>query len=212
MGLEKKYDVEMNYFRRTTTLTFLCRRVRDFASVPFKSKLIKAGITEDKIQIVLSELRKEGLNDSQIPAVLDSMGGEGIRQLLASIERQKLVTNKSEIVKMIVDIPRENRSIVINAFEGDSLFETLKKGGEGSHELSSYLDCACGGIMACSTCHVIVEPRYFNLLEPPSAAEEDMLDIAFGSCETYETFDFKSTTLLQLSSLVFFIGLGSVVS
>ncbi|MET0154565.1 MAG: 2Fe-2S iron-sulfur cluster-binding protein [Rickettsiales bacterium] len=46
------------------------------------------------------------------------------------------------------------------------------------------LEGACEGSLACSTCHVIVDPEYFDLLEPPSEDEEDMLDLAFGLQET----------------------------
>jgi 2Fe-2S ferredoxin len=39
------------------------------------------------------------------------------------------------------------------------------------------LDHACGGVCACSTCHVIVKEG-FAALEPASDREEDMLDNA----------------------------------
>ncbi|MEO7383505.1 MAG: 2Fe-2S ferredoxin, partial [Novosphingobium sp.] len=34
------------------------------------------------------------------------------------------------------------------------------------------------GQMACSTCHVIVAPEWFDKLPPASEDEEDMLDLA----------------------------------
>lgn len=43
---------------------------------------------------------------------------------------------------------------------------------------------ACEGSLACSTCHVIVEPEYFDKMEEPSDEENDMLDLAFGLTET----------------------------
>ena len=39
------------------------------------------------------------------------------------------------------------------------------------------LEHACGGVCACSTCHVIVKEG-FEALEPASDREEDMLDNA----------------------------------
>ena len=42
------------------------------------------------------------------------------------------------------------------------------------------IEGACGGVMACSTCHVIVDETYFNRLEPPSQEEDEMLDLAWG--------------------------------
>lgn len=40
------------------------------------------------------------------------------------------------------------------------------------------LEGACEGVMACSTCHVIVHEEHFPLLSPASEEEEDMLDLA----------------------------------
>ena len=42
------------------------------------------------------------------------------------------------------------------------------------------LEGACGGSCACSTCHVIVDEKWFGRLGPVSDEEEDMLDLAFG--------------------------------
>ena len=46
------------------------------------------------------------------------------------------------------------------------------------------IEGACGGVMACSTCHLIVEDAYFNRLEPPSQEEDEMLDLAWGLTPT----------------------------
>ena len=40
------------------------------------------------------------------------------------------------------------------------------------------LEGACEGVMACSTCHVIVEAEDFARLPPASEEEEDLLDLA----------------------------------
>jgi ferredoxin len=46
------------------------------------------------------------------------------------------------------------------------------------------LEGTCEGQMACSTCHVIVSPHWFEKLEPAVEDEEDMLDLAAGACRT----------------------------
>jgi len=46
------------------------------------------------------------------------------------------------------------------------------------------IEGACEGAMACSTCHVIVDPEWFDRLEEPTEDEEDMLDLAFGLTRT----------------------------
>jgi ferredoxin len=46
------------------------------------------------------------------------------------------------------------------------------------------LEGACEGVMACSTCHVIVEPEDFAKLSPASEEEEDLLDLASHAART----------------------------
>lgn len=46
------------------------------------------------------------------------------------------------------------------------------------------MEGACGGSCACSTCHVIVDPEYYDNMEEPDDDENDMLDLAFGLTET----------------------------
>ena len=40
------------------------------------------------------------------------------------------------------------------------------------------LEGACEGVMACSTCHVLVDAEDFDRLPPASEEEEDLLDLA----------------------------------
>ena len=46
------------------------------------------------------------------------------------------------------------------------------------------LEGACEGVMACSTCHVIVDPAHFDKLPPASEEEEDLLDLASHATRT----------------------------
>ena len=46
------------------------------------------------------------------------------------------------------------------------------------------LEGTCEGQMACSTCHVIVAPDWFDKLPRASEDEEDMLDLAAGVART----------------------------
>jgi len=46
------------------------------------------------------------------------------------------------------------------------------------------LEGACEGVMACSTCHVIVDPEDFAKLPPASEEEEDLLDLAAHATRT----------------------------
>jgi 2Fe-2S ferredoxin len=51
---------------------------------------------------------------------------------------------------------------------------------EVAHKHDIDIEGACEGSLACSTCHVIVDPAWFSKLDKPSEDEEDMLDLAFG--------------------------------
>ena len=42
------------------------------------------------------------------------------------------------------------------------------------------LEGSCEGSMACSTCHVIIDPSWYNKLNNASWDEEDMLDLTSG--------------------------------
>lgn len=55
---------------------------------------------------------------------------------------------------------------------------------EIAHKNDIDLEGACEGSLACSTCHVIVDPTYFSKLSEATEDEEDMLDLAFGLTHT----------------------------
>ena len=55
---------------------------------------------------------------------------------------------------------------------------------EIAHRNDIDLEGACEGSLACSTCHVIIDPEWYDLLEEASEDEEDMLDLAFGLTHT----------------------------
>ena len=41
------------------------------------------------------------------------------------------------------------------------------------------IDADCGGSMACATCHVYVDEKWFNKIPKKEEGEEDMLDMAY---------------------------------
>lgn len=74
-------------------------------------------------------------------------------------------------------ISTDGRQTVVEAAAGDNLMDIAQANGVE-------MEGACGGSCACSTCHVIVDPEYFDKLPEPSDDENDMLDLAFGLTET----------------------------
>lgn len=71
----------------------------------------------------------------------------------------------------------DNQEIELEAQSGLSILEI-------AHQNDIDLEGACGGSLACATCHVIVDKKYYDMLEPTTEAEEDMLDLAFGLTHT----------------------------
>jgi len=74
-------------------------------------------------------------------------------------------------------IERDGRRREIEAPLGLSLLEI-------AHKNDIDIEGACEGSLACSTCHVIVDPEWYDLLKEASEDEEDMLDLAFGLTAT----------------------------
>ena len=59
------------------------------------------------------------------------------------------------------------------ALEGKSLLEVAQ-------ENKLNVEGACGGVMACSTCHMIVDPEWIGELVNSTQEEDEMLDITWG--------------------------------
>ncbi len=55
---------------------------------------------------------------------------------------------------------------------------------EVAHKHGVDIEGACEGSLACSTCHVIVDPAWYGKLAKATEDEEDMLDLAFGLAAT----------------------------
>ncbi len=74
-------------------------------------------------------------------------------------------------------IERDGRRREVDAPLGLSVLEIAHR-----HDID--IEGSCEGCLACSTCHVIVEPEWYDLLKEASEDEEDMLDLAFGLTRT----------------------------
>jgi len=79
--------------------------------------------------------------------------------------------------KVIFILDNDGTEKVVDAPLGLSILEIAHQ-----HDLD--LEGACGGSLACATCHVIVDEEFYHKLKNPTEAEEDMLDLAFGLTHT----------------------------
>jgi 2Fe-2S ferredoxin len=78
--------------------------------------------------------------------------------------------------------------IMFISADGQTRTEVEAKTGQSlltvAHENNIDIEGACEGAMACSTCHVIVDEKFYDFLPPASADEEDLLDMAYGLAAT----------------------------
>lgn len=74
-------------------------------------------------------------------------------------------------------IQPDGTRLEVEAPEGLSVLEI-------AHRNKVELEGACEGSLACSTCHIVVAPEWYDKVDPASEDEEDMLDLAFGLTST----------------------------
>lgn len=77
----------------------------------------------------------------------------------------------------ITFITKDGEQLYFEVAEGDNVLDIAQ-----AHNLD--MEGACGGSCACSTCHVIVDPEFYDEIPEPDDDENDMLDLAFGLTET----------------------------
>jgi 2Fe-2S ferredoxin len=72
----------------------------------------------------------------------------------------------------MIFVERDGTRREVDAPLGRSVLEIARR-----HDID--IEGACDGSLACSTCHVVVDPDWYDLLQEASEDEEDMLDLAF---------------------------------
>jgi ferredoxin len=151
-----------------------CSSNRDMAHV---DKYIESlGFSQSDCNLIKSSFEEMG----QQPSIssLKALGANGLRSLLESIER---TAPRLDALPIKVNVTLPGGSVLtITGREGDS-FQTLAERDPG---LRLHMECACGGIAACSTCHVIVCPEWYPKLRKPEEDEVDMIDLAYECSET----------------------------
>ena len=146
-------------------------------------------------------LKSQNIDPSLVPGVLNSMqeflgkpptieslekfGTPGIMALATAVEREMEEERRLQDMQTV--------TIHIHTSTGAKMkyeakeTETIKSiVDRNKEELGGLLECACDGIGACSTCHVIVDQDTFDKanLKEIDEAEMDMIDLAWGVTET----------------------------
>jgi ferredoxin len=99
-------------------------------------------------------------------------------QMYSRSPRRSLIPNmeckKSFSTVKIVFIEEGNEKIIpVDAKLGEKVVDVAI-----AHDID--IEAACGGELACSTCHVIVPREYYDKLPAVTDEEQDMLDLAWG--------------------------------
>jgi len=123
-------------------------------------------------------------NDGGVVTVADmkSLGDAGLAAMITAVAREKQERESTKPCTITVDISSKfsnndkngRRTVVVTGRVGDSLKVLFRD----DPVLREYIECACGGIAACSTCHIYVDPSCGELFPAPEEAEVDMLDLA----------------------------------
>ncbi len=95
----------------------------------------------------------------------------------ASPPAQSAATATTARPLRVTFVNKDGSTVQTTAAAGENLLQV-------AHRHAVDLEGACDGACACSTCHIILDETVYDALPPPSEAEEDMLDLAFGLTET----------------------------
>ena len=147
------------------------------------------GFSEDVARGVLQQLSAPdwGVRDGGLLEMVRRMAGRfevgedaGLVALAKAVEREQAAHSGKQKVRFWVQPPRGARRFEVEGLEGMSLRDVREHGtGEGARLLAELLECACSGVMACSTCHVYVDAQWRGVAGEAEEAEEDMLDLAY---------------------------------
>jgi ferredoxin len=113
---------------------------------------------------------------------LAALSGAVAREIVDQEQRRQLP--KVDVVIVPFGCTVEGGGVRLTANEGMTVYDLW---GENQETLGPLMECACQGIAACSTCHVILEQDTYDALAAQykvSTSEMDMLDLAEGLTPT----------------------------
>ena len=89
---------------------------------------------------------------------------------VGEVDHPRRTTRQGVTVPRIVFIKPDGERREVEAAEGESVMHAAL------NNLVDGIVGECGGDLSCATCHVFVDPEWFNALEESSADEQDMLE------------------------------------
>lgn len=133
-----------------------------------------------------------GITAGTVLATVTSMAGRwevgednGLEAMSKAVEQELARKAGRKPVSFRVNAPGfhdrggNGDGVEVEGLEGMNLKEVVEHGdGKNARVLGEYIECACDGLMACSTCHVYVAPAWVDRVGAPSTEEQDMIDLA----------------------------------
>ncbi|EJK77013.1 hypothetical protein THAOC_01187 [Thalassiosira oceanica] len=189
---------------------------------------VELGYSEAIANGVVDALLKNGITPSSLFGMVKSLAGRyevdedgGLEALAASVEAELASLEGKKTVKMVC-VPSTGWSSAPEDDDGDGLPKVhsmdrafVVEAFEGSTLTGEYIECACAGIMGCSTCHVIISPEWFSSdgdettkIGPPCEAELDMIDLAYET-EVTSRLGCQIKLIPELDGLVVLLPAGS---
>lgn len=175
-----------------------------------RSFVVSLGYEAKLADGIIHSLKQSGIGGKQLLVMVRAMAGRpevgedaGLEDLAKSVEQELArVEGRTEI--NFKCIPYTAWGNLEDAFNSSVAYETMLRSGfdvkalegmtvtdvanhgdgAGSQTLKEYIECACSGVMACSTCQVVVHPNWFVRVGEPDEDEQDMLDLAFNPFPT----------------------------
>mmetsp|Transcript_62176 Transcript_62176/g.145695 ORF Transcript_62176/g.145695 Transcript_62176/m.145695 type:complete len:245 (-) Transcript_62176:45-779(-) len=158
-----------------------------------RSFVIERGYSAEIADGVLAALVSpgSGIFPGKLLAAVTNLAGRwevgedaGLHALAKSVEQDLIAQQGKKLIRFQVEADG-SQPFSCEGFEGMSLKEIAEHGrGQGASLLAEYIECACSGVMACSTCHVYLDEASFKAAGPPDDAEQDMIELAFEPGET----------------------------
>lgn len=160
--------------------------------------VVSLGHEPDVARGVVDALRASGADGPALLAMTRSLAGRpevgedaGLDNLAASVKTELArLAGKKLVSFTVVPPPRADGSLSaepfeVEAIEGSTIADVAKHGDSPNAQLlAEQLECACSGVMACSTCQVVVDPSWYDKVGEPEEAEQDMLDLAYEPTDT----------------------------
>lgn len=154
--------------------------------------LVSIGNEGDIADGVIKALKDSGLSGETLLVTIRNMAGRleigedaGLEALVEAVKRDKAHAENRQVVTFRCESPGSGGVFDVECHEGSTIADVVRFGSlKGGDVLSELIECACDGIMACSTCHVIVNKRWYDKVGPPCEDEQDMLDLAYELTET----------------------------